>query len=84
MSTVFLQHQIDLLLDAIDGELVSRSRVFDGLLDLRNGTDDPLLIARIDGLLADVPGGTTVENTWWMTTLEDLRGAIGVAEDACL
>ena len=32
---------VDRLLDAIDGELTSRSRVVDGLLDLRLAADGP-------------------------------------------
>jgi len=62
------------LLDAIDGELSSRSRVVDGLLDLRNvapaGSE---LEARVDELLMGVPGLTTVPNGWWLDRLEELR-----------
>lgn len=74
MSESLLQHQIDLLLDAVDGELTTRSRVLDGLLDLRLGAADlPGVVGRIDDALADLPGVTTVPNSWWLATLEDLR-----------
>ena len=67
---------VDRLLDAIDGELTSRSRVVDGLLDLRlAATDLPDVIAQVDDCLATLPGSTTVANRWWMETLADLRTA---------
>ncbi len=62
------------LLAAVDGELSSRSRVIDGLLDLRNaGPADGDLVARVDELLVSVPGLTTVPNGWWLDRLEELR-----------
>lgn len=62
------------LLDDVDGELSSRSRVVDGLLDLRNvAGDGSALQGRIDELLAGVPGVTTVPNGWWLDRLEELR-----------
>ena len=67
---------VDRLLDAIDGELTSRSRVVDGLLDLRLAAADlPDVVAQVDGCLATLPGSTTVANRWWMETLADLRTA---------
>ncbi|MDH3753727.1 MAG: hypothetical protein OEU32_07625 [Acidimicrobiia bacterium] len=77
MSEILLQHQIDLLLDAVDGELSSRSRVLDGLLDLRlqaDARDD--IVTRIDRALTEIPGVTTVANAWWLETLEDLRAIL--------
>ena len=77
MSEIMLQHQIDLLLDAVDGELSSRSRVLDGLLDLRlqaDARDD--IVTRIDRALTEIPGVTTVANAWWLETLEDLRAIL--------
>lgn len=62
------------LLDQVDGDLTSRSRVIDGLLDLRNAA--PLasdLQLRVDELLGAVPGVTTVPNGWWLDRLEELR-----------
>ena len=73
MSEELAQHLIDYLLDAIDGELTSRSRVQDGLLDLRLASDRSDVIERIDEILTGVPGVSTVTNSWWMATLEDLR-----------
>ena len=65
---------VDRLLDAIDGELTSRSRVVDGLLDLRLAAADlPDVVAQVDDCLASLPGHTTVVNRWWMETLADLR-----------
>ena len=65
---------VDRLLDAIDGELTSRSRVVDGLLDLRLAADGlPEVVAQVDDCLATLPGHTTVTNLWWMETLADLR-----------
>lgn len=62
------------LLAAVDGELSSRSRVIDGLLDLRNaGPAESDLVARVDELLVGVPGLTTVPNGWWLDRLEELR-----------
>lgn len=65
---------IDSLLDDIDGQLSSRSRVIDGLLDIRQMAPAAgALQQRVDELLADVPGLTTVPNGWWMDRLEELR-----------
>ena len=65
---------INELLDAIDGQLTSRSRVVDGLLDLRllsgSGSD---LARRVDELLGDIPGLNTVPNSWWLDRLGELR-----------
>ncbi|WP_419924237.1 hypothetical protein [Candidatus Poriferisocius sp.] len=67
---------VDRLLDAIDGELTSRSRVVDGLLDLRLAAGGlPEVVAQVDDCLATLPGHTTVTNRWWMETLADLRAA---------
>ena len=74
MSEILLQHEIDRLLDQVDGELTSRSRVTDGLLDLRlAATGLPDAISCIDAALADIPGRTTVSNEWWLGQLETLR-----------
>ncbi len=70
---------VDRLLDAIDGELTSRSRVVDGLLDLRLVADGhPEVVARVDDSLATLPGITTVDNQWWMETLANLRSTASV------
>lgn len=65
---------INNLIDVVDGELTSRSRVVDGLLDLRNAAADRTdVVARVDELLADLPGLTTVPNGWWLDRLAELR-----------
>ena len=62
------------LIAAVEGELSSRSRVVDGLLDLRNeAPEGSALQARVDELLSGVPGLTTVPNGWWLDRLEELR-----------
>ncbi len=63
----------------IDGELSDKSRVTDHLLDMRLASADRQnVVAEIDRLLADVPGLTTVENTWWSLALDDLERALAV------
>lgn len=65
---------INTLLDEVDGQLSSRSRVVDGLLDLRLlAAEASPLHGRVDELLADIPGLTTVPNGWWLDRLEELR-----------
>lgn len=65
---------INTLLGDVDGQLSSRSRVVDGLLDLRLlAAEASPLQARVDELLADIPGLTTVPNGWWLDRLEELR-----------
>ena len=78
MSEELAQHLIDHLLDVIDGELSSTTRVVDGLLDLRSSASArPDVVARVDEVLVAIPGVNTVANTWWMATLEELRELIG-------
>jgi hypothetical protein len=52
--------------------LMSRSRVIDRLLDLRNVLPAPDRF-RVDFILADVPGVTVVEAEWWLAQVEQLR-----------
>jgi hypothetical protein len=48
--------------------------VIDHLLDLRLvATDDLMVTAAIDQLLANTPGKSTVETVWWQETLTDLH-----------
>jgi hypothetical protein len=80
MSESLLQHLIDSLLDGVDGEVTSRSRVVDGLLDLRlAATEMPHVVQACDRSLSDLPGKTTVTNLWWLETLEELRNAVVAA-----
>lgn len=62
------------LIGAVDGQLSSRSRVVDGLLDVRllAGAGSSLQL-RVDELLTSIPGLTTVPNGWWLDRLEELR-----------
>jgi hypothetical protein len=55
--------------------LVSRKLVIDRLLDLRNAVDAASR-AHIDAILADVPGVTVVEGTWWITQLTTLESRL--------
>lgn len=63
----------------IDGDVSTRSRVIDGLLDLRNclRSDDSAL-ALIDGLLAEMPGLTTVPNPWWRDALSAIEVQLAI------
>ncbi len=74
IESIPVQDLLQELLGAVDGELSSRSRVVDGLLDLRNtapgGSD---LEGRVDELLGGIPGLSTVPNGWWVDRLEELR-----------
>ncbi|MFV2038723.1 MAG: hypothetical protein ACC660_00605 [Acidimicrobiales bacterium] len=74
MESACTRELVRQLLEAVDGELSSRSRVVDGLLDLRNSAPaGSSLKIRVDELLAGIPGLTTVPNGWWVDRLEELR-----------
>ncbi len=74
IQTPSAKELINEILSSVDGELTSRSRVIDGLLDLRNAGDlGGELQIRVDELLRGVPGVTTVPNGWWLDRLEELR-----------
>ena len=80
METVINEHselkaRVGELRSAISGQLSDRNRVIDHLLDLRLESESPGLVATIDELLADVPGLTVVENTWWVGALDKLEAA---------
>ena len=63
----------------IDGQLSDKRRVTDQLLDVRlAATDNPVLLAEADRLLAEMPGSTTVDNAWWRAALDDLERAAAV------
>lgn len=62
------------------GPAVSKSMVFDRLLDLRNLIGDkPLLVTFVDQLLAAVPGATMASGDWWKNELKALRITMGDA-----
>ena len=73
MTESLVQEEIDRMLDSIDGELTSHSRVIDALLDLRSAADDVRLIAVIDESLRNVPGRNIVSTDWWKTQLTTFR-----------
>ncbi len=57
--------------DAVDGDVCSRSRVMDALLDLRleaGGRTD--VVDLVDAALGSLPGRTMVPTSWWMEQLD--------------
>lgn len=60
---------IEQLKSEIDGQVIDRSRVVDHLLDLRLLAKDDSFTSAIDEVLADVPGLSMVETSWWESTL---------------
>lgn len=73
MTDSLVRSEIDRLLESLDGEVTSHSRVVDALLDLRSAADDIQLVAVIDESLRNVPGRTTVSTEWWKTQLASFR-----------
>gem|GEM_PF-507392 len=74
MTDSIVQAEIDRMIEALDGELQSHSRVVDGLLDLRSASgDDIKLVAVIDESLKNIPGRSTVTTDWWKTQLTTFR-----------
>jgi len=63
--------------NSVSGELTSRNQIVDHLLDLRlDARSDAAVVAVVDALLADLPGRTTVPNTWWLGGLADIERAV--------
>ena len=78
MSELDLEAVIRGFREAIDGEVCSRSRVVDALLDLRlDGGDRQEIVALVDHALATVPGNTMVAADWWRGQL-DLFGLVAL------
>ena len=73
MTDSLVQAEIDRVLESLDGELTSHSRVIDALLDLRSASDDVRLVAVIDESLRNVPGRNAVSTDWWKTQLKSFR-----------
>ena len=74
MTDSLVQIEIDRMIEALDGDLTSHSRVVDGLLDLRSASgDDVTLVAVIDESLKNIPGRNTVETEWWKSQLTTFR-----------
>jgi len=60
----------------VNGELTSRNQVVDHLLDLRLAARElPGVVRIVDLLLADLPGRSTVPNSWWLAALVDVERA---------
>ena len=73
MSLVLL-NLITELQSAEHGQIIDRGRIIDHLLDLRIAAGaDPLMTDVIDDLLANTPGRSSVESSWWSDTLSQLR-----------
>lgn len=73
MTDSLVQAEIDRLIQDLDGELTSHSRVIDALLDLRAAAGDVRLVAVIDESLRNIPGRTAVSNEWFKTQLTTYR-----------
>ena len=77
-----LETTIRALRDTVDGMVCSRSRVIDGLLDLRlvaDGRSD--MVELLDTALTEVPGRTTVPADWWREQLDMIElAALNSAE----
>ena len=62
---------------SVGGELTSRNKVVDDLLDLRLAARaDQEVVSVIDELLADLPGRSTVPNVWWLDALASVERAL--------
>ncbi len=71
MSEFDLETTIRRLREAVDGDVCSRSRVIDALLDLRlDAVGRPDVVELVDQSLTDVPGKTMVPADWWRDQLD--------------
>lgn len=71
MSEFDLESTISNLREAIDGDVCSRSRVIDALLDLRlDASGRPDVVEMVDQSLAGVPGKNMVPADWWRDQLD--------------
>ncbi|MEQ8842315.1 MAG: hypothetical protein RIB98_15125 [Acidimicrobiales bacterium] len=69
----------ELVAERID-PLVSKTEVYDRLLDLRNlVTELPSITAIVDDRLRAVPGATLVPGAWWHEELRSLRMLLDAA-----
>ena len=74
--TAVLMNLISELQAVEHGQLIDKSRVIDHLLDLRHAaTGDDAMCLAVDRLLADTPGKSMVEATWWKSALVELAAA---------
>jgi len=71
MSEFDLEVTIRELRDAIDGDVCSRSRIIDALLDLRlDASARADVVDLVDQSLAGVPGKNMVPADWWRDQLD--------------
>ena len=82
MSEFDLERTIQSLRDAVVGDVCSRSRVIDALLDLRlDASGRPDVIELVDRSLAGVPGKNMVPADWWRDQIDMFEmAAINPAE----
>ncbi len=64
MTESVVTTEIDRLLENLEGEIISRSRVIDALLDVRGAATDGQLIAMVDDALRTIPGKNAAETAW--------------------
>ena len=80
-STV--RDELTRLLDQWSGELLSRSRLTDDLLDLRAlVANQPAAQAQVDRALAAMPGKNLVPREWAVGVVAEVAGAFGCLEFA--
>ena len=71
MNEFDLETSIRDLREAIDGDVCSRSRVIDALLDLRlDASSRNDVVELVDQSLVAVPGKNTVPADWWREQLD--------------
>jgi len=71
MSEFDLETTIQALRDAVAGDVCSRSRVIDALLDLRlDAAGRADVVDLVDQSLAGVPGKNMVPADWWLDQLD--------------
>jgi hypothetical protein len=71
--------------DGLDGDVCSRSRVVDGLLDVRlEAGERHDIVSMVDAALAELPGRNMVPVDWWREQLDMFElAAIGPVEPVC-
>jgi len=66
-----LEFTIREMRDTVDGDVCSRSRVMDALLDLRiEAAHRSDVIDLVDAALGGLPGKTMVPSSWWIEQLD--------------
>jgi len=66
-----LENVIREMREAVDGDVCTRSRVMDALLDLRIEADGRTdVVELVDAALGGLPGRTMVPTAWWIEQLD--------------